>query len=185
MGLKIEKNKVKKEIVKIENEILVLTLFLNIFTTENNIKAITQDLIPIKAEPTISVLKYGSKKSTMKVIMEKDGKITPKDAIIDPRTPDILLPTKVAKLIAIGPGVICVTESISKNSSPLIHLFFCTISVSISGIIAYPPPKVKSPILKNVINSLNTIAHLQFFKFYHRGRLKIKCFMVVVYKWKL
>ena len=72
--------RVKKEIVKIENEILVLTLFLNIFTTENNIKAITQDLIPIKAEPTISVLKYGSKKSTMKVIMEKDGKITPKDA---------------------------------------------------------------------------------------------------------
>lgn len=40
-----------------------------------------------------------------------------------------------------------------------IHLRLVTISFSISGTIAYPPPMVKAPILKKIPNALNVYIH--------------------------
>ena len=56
--------------------------------------------------------------------------------------------------IANTPGHVCATAIRSVNKSLSTHLFFCTTSASIRGIIAYPPPSVKAPILKKVIKSL-------------------------------
>lgn len=50
------------------------------------------------------------------------------------------------------PGSDWVNANISMKSSLLIHLFF-TISRSMRGIIAYPPPIVNIPILAKVIKS--------------------------------
>ncbi len=50
------------------------------------------------------------------------------------------------------PGSYCVKANISMKSSLLIHFFF-TISRSMRGIIAYPPPIVNIPILAKVKKS--------------------------------
>jgi hypothetical protein len=58
----------------------------------------------------------------------------------------------VAEFTAIGPGVISETEIMSINSEevshPLVSISFC-----ISGIMAYPPPKLNNPILKKERNN--------------------------------
>lgn len=81
-----------------------------------------------------------------------DGRTTPSVANRAPKKPSILLPINVAAFTAMGPGVDSAIAIISSKSSFVAHCFLSTISRCISGIIAYPPPKVKAPILKNVAN---------------------------------
>ena len=72
----------------------------------------------------------------------------------EPKTPATLYPTNVDVFIAIGPGVDSAIMKMSPISPLLSHFFFLTISSSINGIIAYPPPKVNKPILKKVKKSV-------------------------------
>ena len=62
------------------------------------------------------------------------------------------------EFIAIGPGVTCETATMSVNWVTLIHLCDSTTSFCIRGSIAYPPPKLKSPILKNTTNKAHNSA---------------------------
>ena len=56
--------------------------------------------------------------------------------------------------MAMGPGVDSAMATTSASSSTLIQPRRLETSSSIRDIMAYPPPKVKSPILKNVANNL-------------------------------
>lgn len=85
-------------------------------------------------------------------IMINDGKTTPRVAKNEPNKPPCDEPTKVAILIAIGPGVdsdTAIKLSISSSvSQPL------AMQVSLTReIIAYPPPKDTAPILRKVRKS--------------------------------
>ena len=51
------------------------------------------------------------------------------------------------------PGADCATASKSTKSLLLSHFRLMTISFSMIGTIAYPPPMVNAPILKNILNS--------------------------------
>ena len=86
-------------------------------------------------------------------MMQKEGTVMPTVAAAAPVRPPCLKPTKVAQLIAIGPGVDSAITARFIISSWVIHFFFSTHISSISGIMAYPPPNVKSPILANVRKS--------------------------------
>ena len=83
--------------------------------------------------------------------MMNEGKAVANVVQMAPGTRFILYPIKVLRLIANTPGQLCATAIRSTNSSLLIHFRFSTISDSIIGIIAYPPPKVNAPILKKVL----------------------------------
>ena len=78
--------------------------------------------------------------------MIQDGETPPIVAIMAPRSPAICIPTKVAALIAIGPGVICEIVIISVNPVILNQPFCTTTCSSIRGNAAYPPPKLNRPI---------------------------------------
>ena len=56
-----------------------------------------------------------------------------------------------------GPGVDSAIAIISRISSSVTQFLFSTVSFWISGIIAYPPPKVNAPILKKVKNSCHNV----------------------------
>jgi len=84
--------------------------------------------------------------------MMKEGKIVPNAVIILPRIPRNLYPIKIEILTAKMPGADWEIASRSIKSSCAIHFRFVTISFSISGTIAYPPPIVKAPILKKIPN---------------------------------
>ena len=60
--------------------------------------------------------------------------------------------------MAMGPGVDSATTVILTISSSVIHFFFWTQVSLIMDIMAYPPPKVKSPILKKVMKSSKSSA---------------------------
>ena len=81
-----------------------------------------------------------------------DGSATAIAPVIPPHVPRILYPMWLAMFIAKSPGVACATANMSMNSSFSSHFFLSTISFSMSGTMAYPPPMVKLPILLNVIN---------------------------------
>ena len=83
--------------------------------------------------------------------MMNEGKAVANVVQMAPGTRFILYPIKVLRLIANTPGQLCATAIRSTNSSLLIHFRFSTISDSIIGIIAYPPPRVNAPILKKVL----------------------------------
>ena len=116
------------------------------------IKILTAQLIPTKAALTTSYSIIFSRTVDIKIIITKDGITTPIVAKIDPKTLPTRYPTKVAILIAIGPGVDSEIVIISSSSSSVIHFFFSTNSLLIKDIIAYPPPKVNAPILNIVKN---------------------------------
>ena len=58
----------------------------------------------------------------------------------------------MAMLMANTPGQLWATAIRSSISSFSTHLCLLTTSSSIKGIMAYPPPRVKMPILKKVLN---------------------------------
>lgn len=62
-------------------------------------------------------LLYLNKKYDSNITITNDGKTKPNVATNEPRKPPIVVPTKVAEFIAIGPGVICEIVSISVNSA--------------------------------------------------------------------
>ena len=91
------------------------------------INAISAGLIPNSADLTVLDSLNLSKTLFMIITKINEVVITPKVATILPITPLILYPTKVAELIATGPGVICEIPIISVNSVLLIQSFFSTI----------------------------------------------------------
>lgn len=65
-----------------------------------------------------------------------DGRMQPSVAVSAPGTPASLVPTNVAALIAIGPGVISAMATRSANSCRLSQL--CCVTIT------YPPPNVNA-----------------------------------------
>ena len=95
--------------------------------------------------------KCESRVATSKMMI-KDGKTTPNVANIAPKNPPCEEPTKVAILTAIGPGVDSAT-AIKLSSSPSVSHPCARQSSRIREIIAYPPPKETTPILRKVRKS--------------------------------
>ena len=75
-------------------------------------------------------------KNEISRIMTNDGSMTPIVAATAPEIPFFFIPTYVAQLIAMGPGVDSAITVISVISSHVIHSFFATHAFSIRGIIA-------------------------------------------------
>ena len=90
----------------------------------------------------------------MSNIIITDGNTQPNDAANAPRTPRSLYPMNTAMFTANTPGADCATASKSTKSAFPIQRLRSTTSLSMSDIMAYPPPKVKSPMRKNVAKSL-------------------------------
>ena len=78
--------------------------------------------------------------------MMHEGATQPSVATTAPPIPPTRMPTKVAALMAMGPGVIWDRVTTSANSPRLSQPFISTTCSWISGIAAYPPPMLKSPI---------------------------------------
>ena len=85
--------------------------------------------------------------------MMQEGKIQPSVATSAPASPAILMPTKVAELMAMGPGVIWEMVTRSVNSGMESQPCWSTICPWMRGMAAYPPPKLNSPICKKLQNS--------------------------------
>lgn len=75
--------------------------------------------------------------------MMRDGRRHPNVAVIAPGMPAMRSPTNVAEFTAIGQGVISAIVTRSVNSLIDNQPYFSTASDCISGIAAYPPPKVQ------------------------------------------
>ena len=75
-------------------------------------------------------------KTAISEMMINEGSTTPSVAHALPKTPPTRNPTKVAELMAMGPGVDSAMARISKISSSEIQPCFSTVSRWISGIIA-------------------------------------------------
>ena len=71
------------------------------------ISATTAGLMPVNAACTASKVLYFKKRRVRLKTIKSEGVTTPDVAATEPKTPAILYPTKVAALIAIGPGVTC------------------------------------------------------------------------------
>lgn len=117
------------------------------------ISATTAGRIPLKIRSITGLSLNWVNNIAINSITTKDGRIIP--TLVDklPLKPSLFLPTNIAVLREIGPGTDCANASISINSSSASHFFLFTTSLRIRGIIAYPPPKVKAPILKKTKNS--------------------------------
>lgn len=80
------------------------------------IKDTTAGLNTFKTDCKDSILRYFMYSHAMTVTIMQDGKIHPKVATRAPGKPAIFVPTNVAELTAIGPGVICEIVTKSVNS---------------------------------------------------------------------
>ena len=85
----------------------------------------------------------------------REGSTTPSVHMTAPPMPATSCPAYVAMLTANGPGVLSDMAMKSSRTSWLSQPL-ATISSMMSGIIACPPPMVKSPILKKVQNSCSS-----------------------------
>ena len=93
------------------------------------IRASTPALIPLKAYCMIFMLWNSlSTKDIIRIIQVGWYSQTPSVANSAPQKPQIRKPTKVAALIAIGPGVDSEIATISRISLSVIQCFFSTIS---------------------------------------------------------
>lgn len=84
----------------------------------------------------------------MIIINVSAGRHTDTVATTEPQNPATVYPTYVAELMAMGPGVICETATMSANSALDIQPFCTTTSFCMSESMAYPPPKPKNPIFR-------------------------------------
>ena len=124
------------------------------FSIEEIKRGSTPIFIPFKNLFIISKdLKYSKNIEIIKIIIN-DGSTRPKVDMSAPFKPRILYPIKVEQFTEIGPGVHSEIESISISSSSVMNLYLVQISLSIMGIIEYPPPNVNNPILKNVLKRM-------------------------------
>ena len=114
------------------------------------IRTPTAILMPRNALETTGMLRKSFKNRERAKMITKEGSTIPKVAAVAPKSPACLKPTKVAQLMAMGPGVDSAMAVTVTISSWVIQLFFSTQISSISAIMAYPPPKVNKPILKKV-----------------------------------
>ena len=146
------KDVISKNNSKTEIELITAYAQLAFHTLKNSNTDITAK--SIKEEVTMFYEKFGNTevKRLANIIM-KDGKTVPNAVIILPRMPRNLYPMKIEILTARIPGADCEIANRSIKSSCAIHFRLVTISFSISGTIAYPPPMVKAPILKKIPNA--------------------------------
>ena len=87
-------------------------------------------------------------------MMRKLGSVVAIPARTAPIGPASLMPIKMEILTAKTPGSDCVSASKSINSSSSSQWYFSTTVSRIISIIAYPPPKVKPPMTKKELQSL-------------------------------
>ena len=121
-------------------------IFRNMRIATSVIRMPTATRIPLKALATQAISRNRSRNREIRKMMTKDGSTTPSVAAIAPGSPFCLYPTKVAQLIAMGPGVDSAITVTFARSSWVIHCFRVTQVCSITDSMAYPPPKVNSPI---------------------------------------
>ena len=121
-------------------------------TAVAKISATTQGRTPPKNACTPLYLRKLRITDAMSRMMINEGSTTLSVAVSAPNTPPCVEPTKVAILTAIGPGVDSATAIILSNCSSVSQPSASALS-RMSEIMAYPPPKVKSPISKKVTNS--------------------------------
>ena len=110
---------------------------------------------------------------TMIRIMMKDGRITASVAISAPMTPPCALPTYVARLIMIGPGVLSLTAIILVSISPSSHPYDTTRS-RISGTAAYPPPKANRPTFRKPISRFSSFIRRRLLSFRQSGTQSVR-----------
>ena len=84
--------------------------------------ATTAGLREFNTPCSIAIFRYFRYNFAITVTIIQDGKMHPKVATKAPGIPAILIPTNVAELTAIGPGVICEIVIRSVNSDMLSHL---------------------------------------------------------------
>ena len=77
------------------------------FSTELKIKTTTATLIPLKACCTRGISAKFERRAAMAVMITSEGKTIPREATMPPIIPFCLVPTKVAVLMAMMPGVHC------------------------------------------------------------------------------
>lgn len=126
---------------------------LAILKTGAAIKATTAGRTPLKMASKAAFPFKKRKQVANPRMMRMGMAILPIMETHTPLCPRNLYPTLVAILTAKMPGMACETTMMSMNSSRSIHFLRSTISFSISGIMAYPPPMVKVPILKKDQNN--------------------------------
>ena len=124
-----------------------------IFQVGTAIRATTAGRMPAKTLATQGTSWKLWKNIAISNIIRNDGKAVPRAQQRAPAVLRFLYPMNVEILIAKTPGHDCAIAIRSRNSVLPIHLRLFTISASISGIMAYPPPIVKSPMRKNVAKS--------------------------------
>ena len=83
-----------------------------------------------------SMFRYFRYRRAIRVTMMQEGRMQPAVAMSAPGMPAILMPTKVAELMAIGPGVIWEMVMRSVNSLMLSHPWISTICSWIRGMAA-------------------------------------------------
>ena len=121
-------NNIKSKFKNAGIEIIKCTIDAELDTTKKNagIHSIDVKVKNVDDEKKISKIKqeiieeYEISEDKIKIIII-EGATKPIVAATAPPTPAILLPTKVAALIPIGPGVICEIVKISTNSFMLSH----------------------------------------------------------------
>lgn len=112
----------------------------------------TTGLIFLRVDDTYTLFLNLFINFAINIIIRNDGSTTPRVEHMAPNIPPFLNPTNVLIFIAKGPGV---DSDIAINSKRVLLSIkeYLIIFSFIKGIIAYPPPKVKRPILKNIENS--------------------------------
>ena len=111
-------------------------IFLIIFRAASRIRMPTAILMPRKAWAIQVMARKSSRKREMAKTMQKLGSTMPNVAASAPAKPFCRKPTKVAQLMAIGPGVDSAMTVISIISSWLIQCFCSTQACSIREIMA-------------------------------------------------
>ena len=111
-------------------------VFLSIVMPAFKIKIPTAIFIPRKALAMTVISRKLSKNMEIAKITAKEGKTTPKVAARAPANPACCHPTKVAQLMAMGPGVDSAITVTFIISSWVIHFFRSTQMPSIMAIMA-------------------------------------------------
>ena len=101
--------------------------FFKILTPAEAISATTAGRRDFKTPCNKSNFRYFKYSFAIAVTIIQDGRIFPSVAASAPGTPATLIPTNVAELMAIGPGVICDNVIRSVNSLTSSHLCASTI----------------------------------------------------------
>ena len=86
-----------------------------------------------------------------------EGSTNPRVAAAAPAGPLTCIPTKVAALMPMGPGVISAMVARSRNCSAVSHPCISTAWLWIRGMAAYPPPTENKQICRKLVKSSSRI----------------------------